>query len=130
MTGPDHVHPGAKDDSAQGARGQATRPALRRGVRAPPEHMRSRKGGNGSAYRAAGSNCSDNSESTAITVCSRRSHQASLDFRQYNYTYTQANQNIATSKSRLLGSKQLPQQALHPVAVDRARKNALGNDET
>jgi len=71
-------------------------------------------------------NRSDNSGSRAITVCSRRSHQASLDFRQYNCTYGQANQNIAASKSRLLGSKQLPQQALHPVAVDCARKTRLG----
>jgi len=122
--GTDHGRQGARMTAGK-ARETSHRPALRRGVRGPPTRTRSRRDGSGSACRAAGSRHSDNSGSRAITVCSRRSHQ---------HRSTSANTTVPAVKririSRLpvapVGLETTLAQALHPIAVDCARKDALG----
>ena len=52
-----------------------------------------------------------------------------LDFRQFDLRSAHADQDIPASEARLLRAEQLAQHALHPIAVDRARKNAFRNDE-
>jgi hypothetical protein len=53
-----------------------------------------------------------------------------FDFVESDFARRHANQDIAASEARLLRAKQLPQHALHPVAIDRAREDTLRNDET
>ena len=53
-----------------------------------------------------------------------------FNFAEGNFARRHADQDVAASEARLLRAKQLPQHALHPVAIDRARKDAFRNDET
>jgi hypothetical protein len=53
-----------------------------------------------------------------------------FDFAEGDFARRHANQDIPASEARLLRTKQLPEYALHPVAIDRAREDAFRNDET
>jgi hypothetical protein len=53
-----------------------------------------------------------------------------LDFAEGDFAPSHSNQDIAASKTCLRRAKQLPQHALHPIAIDRAREDAFRNDET
>src|SRR5882672_7836624 len=87
------------------------------------------KGGSGSAFPKAGSPNIGNRERGRTADGSSGPYQALFDLTEHEPGRGHANQNVAASETRLLSAKQLPQDALHPVAIDRARKDALGNDQ-
>ena len=57
------------------------------------------------------------------------SYETSFYLGERNLGRAHANEYVAASKARLLLAKQLPQHPLHPIAIDRAWKHALGNDD-
>ena len=83
----------------------------------------------GNACRAGGSPSSDTRARERTAACSRRPQQGSLDVSDLYFGRGQANEDVAASEAGLLGAKELPQHSFHPIAIDRARKDALGNDE-
>jgi hypothetical protein len=64
------------------------------------------------------------------TFCSRRSRQQFRDIGHSERFSRQPDQDVAASKSPLMGAKTFTQHPFHPVAVYGTRKYALGNNET
>jgi len=103
--------------------------APRRAARAPPARTQSMRGESGNAHREADSPNSDSRAPGKTATCSRGSHEISFDFCRRNLSRGHADQDVAAPQACLLMAKQLPQHALHAVAIDRAGEDALGDDE-
>src|SRR4029077_12389278 len=121
---------GATDDSGRAASARASRRAPCRAARALRARTRSTTDGSGSAFPAWGSPNSGNQRRGRTAACSPGSNETLFYFRQRGLGCSDADQDVAAAKARLMRPEQFPQPALHPVAIDRARKNALGNDQT